>query len=164
MGFTKDGLLKTELQSYTTIGGWLIIVVIFTVGTCLASAVLLITNIIQIIPNGLILKMFTSTFKQGNELIPVYYSVSILGYLFLFIFSLITTIKLLKKKRESKPLIITLYFLNTFLLTLLYVISKKIEVLKDENSISTFSSSILPAIIWTVYLLKSERVKNTLTM
>jgi hypothetical protein len=162
MDLMKNESLKANLQVYSRIGGWLVVVVIYIAINCLICAVQLVNVLLTLVQENYLFSMFTTTFQPGNELIPLYYSLYVLGYLFMLAFSVITTIKLLKRKREAKVFAIWFYALSEALVILLYIISKNISSFSGTVSISSFSTSILPAIIWSVYLLKSERVKRTL--
>ena len=165
MFFSKDGLQSAKLIDYSEIGGWLIIVVIYTAINTIASLVILISTIASLISQGIIISMFTASFKIGNELIPVYYSMVIILYLLLFVFALVTVIMLLKRKRNSKILAMILYLSNVIIAGVIYSVSRNIEIFKNDPSYSStsFTQSILPAVVWVIYLLRSERVRNTLT-
>lgn len=136
------------------IGGWLILVAIGVVINPLILLSTLILDHLPIILDGTLFKLLhTQILLFGLMIFEI-----ALNVIFL-IYSIIIVFKFFKKSFQFPKLQIILYISNILFLIIDNVLASLI--MKNVTMDMYILRLSLTAIIWSTYLLKSERVKNT---
>lgn len=160
----------SHLQTYDTIGGWLVIVAI---GVCL-SPITLIIQLAGILPDELksnyFVYLFDSESTAYNPWRGVYVLISQSSNIFIVVASIFLIFIMFKRKNSFRPYFVAIKLFNASLLIIdlfvLYKISNE-SSLEDNNNINKETTSTIRTIIsyaiWVPYVWYSERSKHTFT-
>ncbi|HBN21754.1 MAG TPA: hypothetical protein DD412_00755 [Holosporales bacterium] len=154
--------LAKEGGSPKGIGGWLILL---SVGVLL-SPILNIGHLLETLPNTLSynnwLAILDTTLSSFNSVTAPFIIFSLMIDTMIFIFSVLCVFLFFMKKRIFPYLYISLYLASSFFLLVDHWVIKhfSLDDLFDSQP-SYITKSALGIVIWSLYLLKSKRVKAT---
>jgi hypothetical protein len=138
--------MDSNVNKTNKVGGWLILF-------CLT----LVVNIFEF-PRALV-----KIFKEDTLNLPF---VELVHSGIISIFALVLLIVLYYKRKKIAPKLAIIYIWSLFVLYVILVIYQLVSTEQHPRDFFTqnwasFVYSIIPSIIWTLYFLKSERVKQT---
>ena len=144
---------KSELKG---LGGWL---VLMGIGIVVSPLVALfgLNSSAKLVGDPFALE----SLSQFNNLIVPFFKFTVMYSLMLFVYSIVVAIMFFRKKKVFVKLNIIGY-----IIAVVYAIASVIAFIGMPSSafgdiIQSLVSAVIGGVIWTMYLLKSVRVKNT---
>ena len=147
-------------KNHVGIGGWLILIIIrYFLGVFVNLGVLLV--FCKCYANGTVKLFLDSSSEYYNPRIVNVINFGVIGSIVLSIAIIFALVLMFSKKRlYPKYAIGFIVFTNLF--TILYIVFCSMSGLGvGSRNIASIVGSILVSIIWVIYFIKSERVKNT---
>ncbi|GLC29910.1 DUF2569 domain-containing protein [Clostridium omnivorum] len=145
----RNNVQNLEIEG---IGGWLILLAFGIVGSPIVYLLTFISTFIKVFINT----NFTIIYAANNTL-AMAIIFELIGCLILFAFSSYNLFLFFKKKNKF-PKYMIIYFISNLCFQIITLLLSSLLNIEDNNNIAM---SFLISGIWSLYLTKSARVKNT---
>lgn len=145
----RNNVQNLEIEG---IGGWLILLAYFIVG----SFVVYFFRLINITINAF-LNLISTLIYATNKILAFTTIIELIGYLFLFLLTSYILYLFFWRKKEF-PRCMNIFFISNLCFQVIVLFFNSLLKIESNNSITI---PFIFAIIWSLYLTKSARVKNT---